>query len=77
MDNIDKMVDIRLVTNKELALKLAARPNYNGLTFFDKNLIAVHMKKTKVYYDKPAYLGRCILDICKSLQHDFHYNYIK
>jgi len=58
-------------------LKLVARPNYNGLTFFDKNLIEVHMKKTKVYYNKPAYLGLCILDICKSLLHDFHYNYIK
>jgi len=49
MENIDKRVDIRLLTNKEMALKLAARPNYNSLTFFDKNLTAVHMKKTKVY----------------------------
>jgi len=36
MENIDKRVDIRLVTNKEAALKLAARPNYNSLTFFRK-----------------------------------------
>jgi len=48
MENIDKRVDIQLLTNKEVALKLAARSNYNSLTFFDKNLIAVHMKKTKV-----------------------------
>ena len=34
MENIDKRVDIRLVTHKEVALKLAARPNYNSLTFF-------------------------------------------
>jgi len=34
MENIDKRVDIRLVTNKEAALKLAARPSYNSLTFF-------------------------------------------
>ena len=77
MENIDKMVDIRLVTNKETALKLSSRPNYNSLTFFDKNLTAVHMKKTKVYYNKPVYLGLCILDISKSLMYDFHYNYIK
>jgi len=77
MENIDNRVDIRLVTNKETALKLAARPNYNSLIFFDKNLIAVLMKKTKVYYNKPVYLGLCILDISKSLMYDFHYNYIK
>ena len=77
MENIDKRVDIRLVTNKEVALKLAARPNYNSLTFFAKNLIAVHMKKTKVYYNKPVYFGLCTLDICKLLMYDFHFNYIK
>ena len=51
MENIDKRIDIRLVTNKEVALKHAVRPTYNSLIFFDKNLIAVHMKKTKVYYN--------------------------
>jgi len=72
MENIDKRVDIRLVTVMKVALKLAARPNYNCLTFFDNNLIAVHMKKTKVYYNKPVYLGLCILDSSKSLMYDFH-----
>ena len=44
---------------------------------FDENLIAVHMKKTKLYFNKPVYLGMCILDLSKSLMYDFHYNYIK
>ena len=38
MENIDKRVDIRLVTHKEVALKLAARPNYNSLTFFSTRI---------------------------------------
>ena len=44
---------------------------------FDENLIAVHMKKTKLYFNKPIYLGMSILDLSKSLMYDFHYNYIK
>ena len=77
MENIDKRVDIRLVTSNKKALKLAARPNFNSFTILDENLIALRMKKTKVYYNKPVYVGLCILDISKSLMYDFHYNYIK
>ena len=44
---------------------------------FDENLIAVHMKKTKLYFNKPVYLGVSILDLSKSLMYDFHYHYIK
>ena len=47
-------------------------------TIFDENLIAIHMTKTKIYYNKPVYLGMCIiLDLSKTLMYDFHYNYIK
>ena len=77
MENIDKRVDIRLVCNENKAIKLVAKPNYDCTTIFDKNLIAVHMQKTKVYYNKPIYLGMSILDLSKNLMYDFHYNYVK
>ena len=57
--------------------KLAAKPNYDRCAIFDENLIAVHMKKSKLYFNKPVYLGMSILDLSKSLMYDFHYNYIK
>ena len=44
---------------------------------FDKDLIAVHMKKIKLYINKPVYLDMTIHDLSKSLMYDFRYNYIK
>jgi len=35
------------------------------------------MKKTRIYYNKPVYLGMCVLDLSKTLMYEFHYDYIK
>ena len=76
IENIENRVDIKLVTDEKKAEKLAAKPNYEHCTIFD-SLIAVQMKRTWLYYNKPVYLGMCILDLSKTLMYRFHYNYIK
>ena len=77
MGNIRKRVDIKLVTSKEKGAKLSAKPNFKHCNIFCENLIAIHMKKMKLKFNKPIYLGMCILDLSKMLMYDFHYNYIK
>ncbi|XP_065645274.1 uncharacterized protein LOC136075765 [Hydra vulgaris] len=77
MENIENRVDIRLVTDRNEAIKLASEPNFESRTIFDENLIAIHMKRTKLKYAKPIYLGMCIIDLSKTLMYEFHYDYIK
>ena len=77
MENIRSRVDIKLVNNKKQAEKLSAKPNFNHCNIFSEDLVAIHMKKTKSVFNKPVYLGMCILDLSKILMYDFHYNYIK
>jgi len=57
MENIENRVDIRLVTDETKALILATLPNYESRTIFDENLVAVHMKQTKLVYSKHIYFG--------------------
>ena len=61
MENIRKRVDIKLVSDKKKARKLAAKPNFNHCNIFSKDLVGIHMK------NKPVYLGICILDLSKTL----------
>ncbi|XP_072048929.1 uncharacterized protein [Amphiura filiformis] len=77
MENIRNRVDIHLVNSEAKARKLSTKPIYDRYTSFDENLVAVHMKKSSLYFNKPIYLGASILDIAKTKMYDFHYNYIK
>ena len=77
IENIRKRQNIILVDNRVKAAKLTSKPNFERATIFDRNLIAVHMKNTEVYFNKPVYVGQAILDLSKTLMFNFHYNYIK
>ena len=77
MENIRKRVDVRLVTDENKLLKMAAKPTYVSTKIFNENLVAVHKIKETLTLNRPAYVGMCILDLRKTLMYDFHYSYIK
>ena len=77
IENIRKRQNVELVDDRKKALKLTSKPNFDRATIFDEHLVAVHMKKTEVYFNKPIFVGQAILDLLKTLMFDFHYNYIR
>ena len=77
IENITKRQNVILVDNKDMAYKLSSKPNFERSKIFDENLIACHMKKTEVYFNKPIYVGQAILDLSKTLTFDFHHTYIR
>ena len=76
LENIRNRVDIRLANTESQVEKLIAKPTFEGRKIFCEDLVAVHMKRTKIKFNKPIYVGFCILDLSKTLMYDFHYNYI-
>ena len=77
MLNLRKRVDVRLVTDEKKLDKLTSKPTYVSSKIFNENLMAVHKVKEALTLNSPAYVAMCILDLSKTLMHDFHYNYIK
>lgn len=83
LENIDKRVDVKLVTHwenigKSLGVQtLTAKPNYKNCAIFHENLVAIQMQRLNVLYNKPLYIGFAILEISKIVIYDFFYNYLK
>ena len=74
---LEKRQSIILVDSCDKASRLTTKLKFDRATIFDRNLIAVHMKKTEVYFSKPIYVGQSLLDLSKTLMFDFHYDYIR
>ena len=77
VENLRKRCDVRLVTDHMKFLKMVFKPTYVGKKEFTEDLVAVHKIKETLVFNRPAYVGMCILDLSKTLTYDFHYNYMK
>ena len=77
MENVRKHRDIKLVTTDKRRNNLVSEPNYHAIKCFSENLAAIEMKNTKIKLNKPIYVGMAILDISKTLMHEFWYDYMK
>ncbi|KYN05093.1 hypothetical protein ALC62_04016 [Cyphomyrmex costatus] len=79
MENVRDRVDVKLVTTwdgRYGAEALIAKPNFHSRSVFAENLIAVELRKLEVKFDKPIYVGMCILNISKVCLCEFHHEYM-
>ncbi|XP_011057505.1 PREDICTED: uncharacterized protein LOC105147879 [Acromyrmex echinatior] len=79
MENVRNHVDVKLITKwdgRYGAEAMIAKPNFHSRSVFAENLIAVQMRKLEVKFNKPIYVGMCILDISKVCLYEFHHEYM-
>ena len=69
-------VDLELVTNPIQAKKLIAKPTTQHGDIITDNLVAIKKQKPKFLFDRPIYLGFCILNLSKIVMYQFHYETI-
>lgn len=80
MEDVRKHSVVKLITKWEGrygAESYICRPEFKSSTIFDDNLVAIELKKTELYFNKPIYVGQAILDIAKTKIYEFHYDYMK
>ncbi|KAK3730598.1 hypothetical protein QZH41_006676 [Actinostola sp. cb2023] len=75
-ENLRKRVNVKLITNPTKLIKLTASPAFDSFRIFSEDLAAVNMKKTKLYLNRPIYVGFSILDLSKVLMYNFHFKYM-
>ncbi|KYN22644.1 hypothetical protein ALC57_04951 [Trachymyrmex cornetzi] len=79
MENVRDRVDVKLLTKWEGrygAEAMIAKPNFHSRSVFSENLVAIELRKLEVKFDKPIYVGMCILDISKTCLYEFHHEYM-
>ena len=77
MQNVRGRRDVKLVVSEERRKKLVSEPNYNSCKHFSNNLMAIEMRKTRIYMDKPIAVGQAVLNISKTLMYEFYYDYLR
>ena len=77
MENVRKNRDINSVTKSKIRSQLVSEPNYHATKQFSEKFLAIEIKKIKVKINKSIYLGLLILEISKTLMHEFCNDYIK
>ena len=77
IENLRKIINVRLVNNAKDFLKYTSRPTYVTHKLFDKDYAAIHEIKPVLVLNKPIYVGFTVLDLSKWMMYDFHCNFIK
>ena len=77
MENLRQRINVRLVNNEKDFLQYTSRPTHITHKIFGKNYAAIHEIKPVLTLNKPIYVGFTVLELSRSLMHDFHYNFIK
>ena len=65
MENLQKIINVRLVNNAKDLIKYTSKPTYITHKIFGKNCAAIHEIKPVLMLNKPIYVGFTVLDLSK------------
>ena len=76
-ENLRNRVNVEIITDREVALKRVAKPNFERSQILRDDLVVIQNKVVKLTLNKPLYVGFTVLDLSKLLMYSFHYDKMK
>jgi hypothetical protein len=76
MESLRKRIDVRLTDNQIQAERLVAHPAYQDFRIINDDVTMTKMRLTRVKWNRPSYVGFCVLELSKLLMYRFHYEKI-
>jgi len=76
MESLRKRINVKLVTEQIQAERCIANPAFESFQIVNENLTMVKTRMSKIRWNKPTYIGFCVLELSKLLMYKFHYDYI-
>ena len=78
MENVLNRSNIKLINNDpEKLLKMIRQPNFQNAYQISNKLCLIESKPIKTIFNKPIYLGACILETSKLHMYQFWYDHFK
>ena len=77
MENMRKIIKIRIIENEKDLTKHIARLTYINYDYYGKRLIVIHEKKEQLTLNKRIYVGNAVLELSKLEMYKFNYNFMK
>ena len=76
MENIRGRNELKLSSDYNEIKKSINKPNFKNSIIFNENFVGIINNVTSLKFDKPIYLGMCILDYSKLLMYQFYYDVV-
>ena len=79
MENLRNRVEVELVRGHEVEKirKLISNPLFNTWRELGEGLFGIHLHKDHILFNRPIYVGMCVLDLSKLLLYEYYYGHIK
>jgi len=76
-ENVRKRINLKVCNNPDKFVKFTSKMAFKKTVEITDDVVLALLSKSKIYLDKPIYIGQAVLDLSKYIMYDLYYNKLK